>query len=206
VPETRYRIRHWDGVMAIEANADASMSLLARPVQTDLTKTPWLCWRWRVEAPLVAADMKRQSGDDYAARVYVAFNLPDAALSWSDWLKLAVARGRYGDQVPDAAINYVWDNRYPVGTWMPNAYAGQTRMHVLQSGTGNAGHWQVERRNLLQDAQQAFGTQDVRLTMVAVASDTDNTGEHAHAGFADLHFADADSACDFPAEPSSASP
>lgn len=30
--------------------------------------------------------------------------------------KLALARSIFGQSVPDAAISYVWDNRYPVGT------------------------------------------------------------------------------------------
>lgn len=59
--------------------------------------------------------MARKDGDDYAARVYVAFDLPDDALSWQTQIQLGLARQLYGDQVPDATINYVWDNRYPVG-------------------------------------------------------------------------------------------
>ena len=36
--------------------------------------------------------------------------------SWADDpTRLALARNLYGDVLPDAAINYVWDNRYPVG-------------------------------------------------------------------------------------------
>lgn len=198
IPMTRYRIVHWDEVTAIEATANASMALLARPLALDLEKTPVLCWRWRVDAPLKSANMARKSGDDYAARVYVAFDLPDNALSWGDRLKLGLARRLYGDQVPDAAINYVWDNRYPVGTDRPNAYTNRTRMLVLQSGSAHAGQWIEERRNVLWDAQHAFSKLDFKATLLAVASDTDNTGEHARAGFADLHFVRAHTPCDFP--------
>ena len=49
VPPTVYRATRWDGVEAVEARADASMALLARPLEIDLQKTPVLCWRWRVE-------------------------------------------------------------------------------------------------------------------------------------------------------------
>lgn len=197
-PMTNYRIIHWDEVIAIEATANASMALLARPLEgINLDVTPVLCWRWRVDAPLKSADMTRKSGDDYAARVYVAFDLPDEALSWTTRLKLGLARRLYGSQVPDAAINYVWDNRYPVGTSMPNAYTERTRMWVLQSGIDNAGYWVEERRNVIVDAQKIFGKLDLKATLLAVASDTDNTGEHARAGFADLHFTRADRPCEF---------
>ncbi|HXG29112.1 MAG TPA: hypothetical protein VNJ47_09745 [Nevskiales bacterium] len=36
VPPTRYRVREWDGVAAVEAEAMASMALLARPLEVDL--------------------------------------------------------------------------------------------------------------------------------------------------------------------------
>lgn len=196
IPKTQYRIVRWDKVTAIEATADASMALLARPLTVDLDKTPVLCWRWRVDAPLKSADMARKSGDDYAARIYVAFDLPDERLTWGTRLKLALARRLYGDRVPDAAINYVWDNRYPIGTKMSNAYTDRAQMLVLQSGAINADQWINERRNVALDAQQAFGQSDLTASLLAVAADTDNTGEYAHAGFADLHFVSANAPCD----------
>ncbi len=198
IPETRYRIIRWDKVMAIEATAEASMALLARPLDMDLVNTPVLCWRWRVDAPLKSADMAHKFGDDYAARVYVAFDLPEREMDWTTRLKLRLARQLFGDHVPDAALNYVWDNRYPIGTERANAYTERTQMLILQSGADKAGQWMVERRNVLADAEQAFGKRDFKAKLLAVASDTDNTGEKAHAGFADLHFVGADAACDFP--------
>jgi hypothetical protein len=198
VPPTQYRVISWDGVAAVEAIADASMALLARPLDVDLARTPVLCWRWRVDAPLNTADMATKRGDDYAARVYVAFSLPAEAMSFATRAKLMLARGLYGDHVPDAALNYVWDNRYPVGTQRPNAYTDRTRMIVLRSGPLHAVAWVTERRDVLRDAMQAFGTDRVRPTLLAVAADTDNTGEHARSGFADLHFVPRDAECAFP--------
>jgi hypothetical protein len=197
IPKTVYRIVRWDGIVAVEATADGGMALLARPLDVDLEKTPVLCWRWRVDAPLRSADMARKDGDDYAARVYVAFDFPDGTLSWKTQIQLGLARKIYGDQVPDAAINYVWDNRYPVSTYMLSAYTERTGMWVLQSGTAQLGQWVIERRNVLSDVRRAFGQSDVNATSLAIASDTDNTGEYARAGFADLHFVSAHAQCDF---------
>jgi len=198
VPPTRYRVISWDGVSAVEAVANASMALLARPLAVDLTRTQVLCWRWRVDSPLKTTNMATKAGDDYAARVYVAFSLPAEAMSLATRAKLALARGIYGDHVPDAALNYVWDNRYPVGTQRPNAYTDRSRMIVLRSGPLHAGVWMTERRDILRDAMQAFGTDHVRPTLLAVAADTDNTGERARSGFADLHFVPRDAECSFP--------
>lgn len=197
VKPTVYRLALWDGVHAIEATADHSMALLARPVEVDLNRTPVLCWRWRIDAPLVKADMATKAGDDYAARVYVSFAMPPDEIGFLLRAKLALARSIYGDAVPDAALNYVWDNRYPVGTHMPNAYTDRTRMIVAESGAADAGHWVVERHNVQQDEIDEFGSKRARLTQLAVASDTDNTGERAHAGFADFQFVARDAACTF---------
>ncbi len=197
VPATSYRISLWDGVDAIEARAERSMALLGRPVDIDLSSTPILCWRWRVDGVVRSADMTRRRGDDYAARIYLAFDLPAAALSLTDKASLTLARAFYGNRVPDGALNYVWDNRHPVGTHMPNAYTDRVRMIVQRSGNDEAGFWVTERVNIYQDVKRSFGTADARLKLVAVASDSDNTGETVRAGFADLHFVRANEACQF---------
>ncbi len=155
VAPTRYTLKTWNGVVAIEAVAERSMALLGRPLEVDLEATPHLCWLWRVDAPLVTADMRTKAGDDYAARVYVSFKVAPEALGLGTRAKLALARSIYGDQVPDAALNYVWDNRQPVGTLMPNAYTDRTRMIVLRSGAGDAGAWVVERRDVAEDFKRA---------------------------------------------------
>jgi len=153
-----------------------------------------LCWRWRVDAVLRAADMTRRSGDDYAARLYVSLALPDADMNFAVRTKLRMARAIWGPQVPDAAINYVWDNRQAVGAEMPNAYTDRTLMVVLRSGDGDARRWVRERRNVAQDAARLFSP-NAKAVQLAVAADTDNTGEAAHAGFADIHFVGPDQAC-----------
>ena len=195
VPPTRYRLREWDGVRAVEAHAVNSMALLARPLQVDFARTPMLCWRWRIDGPLKSADMMQKSGDDYAARVYLSFDVPAETLSLGTRMALGLARALRGGQVPDAALNYIWDNRHPVGTWQPNAYTDRARMLVLRTGGTEAGRWVDERRDVAADFQRAFGHAPARLTGMALASDTDNTGEEARAGFADFRFIERDAAC-----------
>jgi Protein of unknown function (DUF3047) len=206
VPQTQYRVRMWDDVPAVEALADRSMAMLARPVRINLAQTPVFCWRWRVDAPIAAADMLRKSGDDYAARMYVAFRLPANELSTLTRFKLGLARRMFDSQVPDAALNYVWDNRQPVGTERPSSFTDRVQMLVLRSGADESGVWRSERRDILEDftrlfrpgaAQVAAATQAVppEMDFVAFGSDGDNTGSTAHAGFADLHFVARDESC-----------
>lgn len=195
IAPTQYALKTWDGVAAVEAVAERSMALLGRPLDVDLAATPHLCWLWRVDAPLATADMTTKAGDDYAARVYVSFKVEPGALGVGTRAKLALARSIYGDQVPDAALNYVWDNRQPVGTFMPNAYTDRTRMIVLRSGAGDAGGWVMERRDVAEDFERAFGALPAQLSGIALASDTDNTGESARTGFAEFRFVSRDEAC-----------
>ena len=195
IPPTSYKAREWDGVQAIEAHAIKSMALLARSLEVDLARTPILCWRWRIDAPLKRADMKTKAGDDYAARVYLSFTVPPESLGLGTRMALGLARSMRGNSVPDAAVNYIWDNRHDIGTWQANAYTERARMLVLRSGATDAGRWVDERRDVSADFLKAFGHAPAKLTGLAIASDTDNTGEEAHAGFADFHFVAANEAC-----------
>ena len=198
VPPTRYRVTRIDGVTAIEGSAEASMALLARPIAVDLATTPMLCWRWRIAAPVAGADMRRKAGDDYAARVYVGFDIPDRQLGLGTKLKLGVARRLFAGPIPDAAVNYVWDNIHPIGTTAPNAYTDRAQMVVAQSGAGAAGRWVEQRMDVAADYARAFPGTNGRPTSIAVAVDTDQTGGSARGWFADLHFVGRDQACRFP--------
>lgn len=190
-----FTVRDWDGVPALEVKSAGSMSLLGRTLEVDLQRTPVLCWRWRIDAPLKSADMTQRSGDDYAARVYVSLALPDTEKSLGLRAQLSIARSIWGASVPDAAVNYVWDNREPVGTERPNAYTNRTTMVVLRSGAADAGVWVQERRNVGRDVARLWGA-SARPVQLAVTADTDNTGETARAGFADLHWVSEQSACE----------
>jgi len=197
VPPTRYRITRIDGVMAIEGSAEASMALLARPIAVDLAATPILCWRWRIAAPVAGANMKTRAGDDYAARVYVGFDIPDGQLGLGTRMKLSLARRLFPGPIPDAAVNYVWDNAHPIGTTAPNAYTDRARMVVAQSGAGAAGRWVEQRADLAGDYARAFPGTTARATSIAVAVDTDQTGGRAQGWFADLHFVGREERCRF---------
>lgn len=188
VAATEYRGATIDGVRAIEARADNSMALLARPLSVDLAATPILCWRWRVEAPVAGADMRRRSGDDYAARVYVSFDMPDSALGLATRMRIALGRRLFGSALPDAALNYVWDNRHPVGTRRRSAFTDRVEMIVAETGSAQAGSWVAEQADIAADFARAFGDRPGRPIQLAIATDTDNVRARARAAFADLHF------------------
>ena len=149
-----------------------------------------LSWRWKVDRVLERADMERKAGDDFAARVYVFFDLPLEELTFTQRMRIEVARLIYGREVPSAAICYVWDNRHPVGTMQPNPYSERVRMIVVESGASRAGQWTDARRNIEEDYRRAFetpaGKPVPRVSGIAVGADTDQTGESVSAWFGDI--------------------
>ncbi|MEO9079689.1 MAG: DUF3047 domain-containing protein [Rhodanobacter sp.] len=171
-----------DNVFSIDANhaSGAIAHMLDIPAATTLS------WRWKVDHSVAKADLSKKSGDDFAARIYVFFDVPRSQLSWVQRMKLSVASRSIGHAIPTAALCYVWDNRHPVGTIAPNAYTDLVRTIVLQSGNAHAGTWQLQQRDLAADFRAAFGRAAPRVTGIALASDTDNTGGHVNASFGDL--------------------
>ena len=145
-------------------------------------------WRWKVNRILEKADLNAKQGDDYAARVYVFFDVPLASLSFAERSKITVARMVAGTEVPTAALCYVWDNKHPVGhtAWSP--YTKRVRKIVLQSGTAQVGRWMSEARDVAADFREAFGVEAPAVTSVAVGNDTDNTGDHVTTWFGDVSF------------------
>ena len=194
-PPTHYRVAAINGKTGVEAIVDRSMSLLGRPISVDLTKTPVLCWRWFVSNPVRKADMTRRRGDDYAARVYVAFDIPNSALSGSTKLKLKMARSLLKRDVPDAALVYVWDNTHPVGTARKSSYTDRSQLVVAETGASRAGSWVTERADVAADYARAFPRQPGTPTFLGIAADGDNTNSKGRAGFADIHFVGRDEPC-----------
>lgn len=186
--DTLYTLIRDDGTTVLMAEANRSMSGLLYPIRINVKQTPLLQWRWKISNVLADADMTKKSGDDYAARIYVLFDYPVEKLPFGTRAKLKLAESVYGQKVPTAALNYVWDNRMAPGTIRPNAYTDRARMIVLQSGNDKAGRWITETRDLAADFRSAFGEEPPDVIAVALATDTDNTGEKVTAWYGDIQF------------------
>lgn len=149
-----------------------------------------LAWRWKIDRVVAAADMETREGDDFAARVYVFFDVPPASIPLADRVKVKLARWIHGQDLPTAALCYVWDNRHAPGTARWSPYTDRVRVVVVESGTAEAGKWREEKRDVAADFRAAFGSQwhgaPPAITGVALGNDTDQTGESATARFGDV--------------------
>lgn len=186
--QTRFDLIDDAGNTVLRGRADYAAASLRHTVDIDPARTPILRWRWKTERVLDSADMTTRAGDDYAARLYVFFDRTPAQMSLGERTLYRIGRARYGDGLPAAALSYVWDNRQPVGTLRDNAYTGFVKMVVANSGKTREGQWVALSRDVAADYRRAFGTAPPRITGVALAVDTDNTGESTVTYFGDVRF------------------
>jgi hypothetical protein len=167
------------------ANAAAT---LYRPVRIDPAKTPLLRWRWRIQNLINGADLYQKKGDDLPARLYVMFDYPLDRLSLLERARILLARSAAGEVVPAAALCYVWDGKLPTGTELWNAYSDRVRVVVVESGARRLDQWVAEERNVAADFHAAFGEDPPPISGIAIAADTDQTGETVRSWFDDISF------------------
>ena len=164
--ETVYRVVDDGGNHVLQADSKGTASGLVKTLDLDPRDYPILTWRWKVAGTIPAGDERTKAGDDYAARVYVIF---------PHWF---FPKTR--------TLNYIWANRLPPGTFLPNAFTGNAMMIAVESGPERAGQWLSERRDIVADYRRAFGEEPPRIGAIAVMTDTDNTGVAATAWYDDL--------------------
>ena len=177
------------GLRVLRVKAEGAAAAAAHALDADPLATPVLAWRWKVERALERAKWGVKAGDDYAARVYVTFDVPLGALPFFQALKIRIARSVFGEDLPTAALCYVWAARAAPGTTGWNPYSDRVRMIVVESGNARAGQWIEESRDVAADFRAAFGDFEPRVPRVngvLVSTDTDQTGESATAWFGDL--------------------
>jgi len=184
----RFELHREGGETVLYIASDRSASTLAFPVRADITDSPLLSWRWKVSRAVDGSDFRQKAGDDYAARVYVLFDLPPERLSVGERMKISAARLLNGVDIPAAALCYVWGNKQAAGESAPNPYTDRVRMIVVDSGNEHAGQWQTVTRDVVADFKSAFGEPVPPIAGLAVSADTDNTAEAVETRFGDLHF------------------
>lgn len=185
-PKTRIDLVADGADTVLRAYSDRTAGALAHTL--DLPPATTLAWRWKIDQVVAKADLHTRGGDDFAARLYVVFDVPPRALSFGEHMKWRLARMLYHADLPTAALCYVWDNRNPIGTIAPSTFTDRVRMIVLQSGNAHAGEWREERRDLGADFSAAFHAPPPRITGVALGNDGDNTHSEVTAWFGDLVF------------------
>jgi hypothetical protein len=169
---TSYQLFHLNDKKILAAESQNSASGLLKKVHVDIKKYPYLNWSWRIESRLDIENEKIQSGDDYAARIYVIVD--GGMLLWRT-----------------KAINYVWANSASKGEIWKNAFAGRhAMMIVLRSRQDKISTWYTEKRNVCEDFKRLFGTEFHFIDVIALMTDSDNIHGQASAYYGDIYFSE----------------
>lgn len=154
------------GEFAMKAQSTGTSSGLYREVDIPISAGPFLAWEWKVgRFPANENDqVLGAAGDnDFAWRVYVIFK----------------GRSLFSSDV----IEYVWDERFPVGTHADSPFSKRVKILVVENGPADpTGPWAREQRDLAGDYQMLFGkppTADV--AALAIMSDSDDTRSSSEA-------------------------
>lgn len=185
---TRYSLAEDNGMTVVKAVSEAAAAGLTRKIEIDLNKFPFIRWRWKVDNVVEESDVTSKEGDDYAARIYVTFAYEPDKVSFGKKLKYKAGRVILGQDIPIAAINYIWESKTPKDTLVDNAYTDFVKMIVIESGNEKVGQWVEEERNVYEDYKKAFGEEPPMISGVAIMTDTDNTGGSATAYYGDIIF------------------
>lgn len=185
---TLYELVKDGDAVVVKATSEASASGLTKEVKIDPKAFPFVRWRWKVENLLKNSDVSRKGGDDYPARLYITFEYDPDKVSFGKKLRFKAGQAIFGD-IPIAALNYIWETKTQIGTFIDNAYTDFAKMIVVESGSQKVGMWVEESRNIYEDYKKAFGEEPPMINGVAIMSDTDNTKERATAYYGDIQFA-----------------
>jgi hypothetical protein len=147
----------------------------------DVSELPRLRWRWRVDGAIDDSEIARVDGrirrghDDFAAKLGV----------------LVEARGSREAH----EIAYVWARSRPLGTVLyqettviPLVLKVRAARLVVETGEGR-GEWVEEEHDLRADfARLVPGKQAGRVLRLHLMTDSDDTGGHVTAAYADIRF------------------
>jgi hypothetical protein len=186
--QTRYSLVPDADQTVLRADANASMASVMHPLHFDPRDHPIVEWRWKIPHLLRKSNISTKAGDDSPARIYVLFDYDIARLPFATRAKVRIARALYGDSIPLAALCYVWDGKSIKGATAWSPFTDRVRVIVAESGDAHLNQWVSVRRNIVDDFRAAFGEDPPDVSGVAVATDTDNTGESATAFYGDIRF------------------
>lgn len=176
---TRYLAVRDGAQLVVQAEADASASMLRRPAQIDPSRLGKVQFSWRIEDLIAGADLGVAECSDSPVRVVFAFDGDRSTLSLRNRAVFELAETLTGEPPPYATLMYVWDNQAATETLFHGHRTDRVRKIVVESGAAHRGQWLHYERDLVADFQRAFGEAPGRLIGVALMTDADNTGSRA---------------------------
>lgn len=173
---TRYGL----GGGTLSVAADASSSLIYRPVPEAARGVRMAGWDWAVSESVPATDLSRKGGDDRNLSLYFVFMERRAA----EGLSPSTSPQRLLTSRSARTLIYVWGGNHPQGALLPSPYLRGRGVTVAlrPAGTGSG----RARVDLARDHQAAFGAPPEVLVGLAVSADSDDTDSRMRASLSNL--------------------
>ncbi len=185
---TTYTVVTDEGRNVIEANSvDSASALMAKGDGVDLSATPNVTWRWKVDKAIPGADNRVSDKEDSPARLVFFFDGDKSSLSFGDRAAMTLAKAG-GENLPYATLMYIWSNDAPPGSVIQNPHTDRVQMLVVAGGDASLGKWQTFSRNVAADYERIYKEKPGKLLGYGIFTDSDNTHASAHAWYADVRF------------------
>lgn len=183
---TQYSLVKDNGVTVVKAVSDNAASGIIRKITIDPEKYPIIEWRWKVSNVYAKGDVTQKSGDDFPARLYIAFQKKSDKMSLWEKAVDKTIKIIYGITPPTDAITYIWANKAPVGSINANPFTDRVQMIAVESGNAGKNTWMTEKRNIYKDYIKCFGQPPPMISGIAIMTDSDNTHESTVAYYGDI--------------------
>jgi len=183
-PRSRYQLIEDSGTTVVKASAQASASGLIHYLDVNPRDRPLLSWRWK----LTDLHPSQTSADDSPARVVVSFDGDHEKLNFSDRLFYNQFHLFTGQQLPYAALMYVWGSRTPKNGIAPNPHTSRIKIIAVESGRAKLGEWLHEQRDVAADFRLAFGEEPGKIISVGILTETEISDRTLEAYYGDFAF------------------
>ncbi len=149
---------------AVNFGREAKVTFRGREIKANVRLFQKLRWRWRVHDLPEGADETDSDKNDSAAAVRLIFGT-------------SILSGK--------SLKYIWSATLPKGTVIPS---DRQYVIVLRSGTDDMGKWVWEEVNAYQDYRRLFGGDPRPVDVLALLTDSNNTGTVVAADYDDITF------------------
>jgi len=156
-----------EGINVLHLISENSSFGVAKKIDIDIKKYPYLNFRWKVIELPRNGDFRKKETDDQAAQIYVAFGT----------FKLTAK-----------IVGYLWENKAPkLITGVSPAWS-KTRLIVLESGPEKIGKWVCEKRNIYNDYKELFEKEPPKAKLISLYINSQHTKSRAESYFGEIYF------------------
>ncbi len=168
-----YAAEEIDGVSVLSVRSDGGISALVHEEYFEVSETPVLEWRWRVEDFPSGADPRQEKTDDFALRVYVMFHYDKGTIPLGERIKYGFVKIVYNEFPPKSVLGFVWPENSFADQYIQSTINSRTR--YIDAGSAGSAGWQTVTVNVAAEYRRVFGEAPPSLARISIIGDSDGT-------------------------------